>query len=151
VATEVGFYHLTRRPLDAVLPRLLEKVLEAGHRVVLRSGDRARLEALDALLWTYDEGSFLPHALDPASVAAEQPVLLTSGEGAPNGATVLALIDGALPDDIAGFERVLYLFEADDPERLALARGQWSALKDRDGVTRTYWQQNERGRWERKQ
>lgn len=144
--TDVGFYHLTARPLDAVLPRLLEKAVAGGHRVVLRSADAALLARLDTLLWTYDPASFLPHAVD-GEHAAMQPVLLTSGDAAANGAGLLAVVDGALPGDLAPYTRVLYLFDGGDDDALALARRHWRALKAREGITATYWKEDDAGRW----
>ena len=49
-----GFYQLMTRQLDAVVPRLLEKVLAAGHRVLLVGDDRAVLQKLDVALWSHD-------------------------------------------------------------------------------------------------
>ena len=45
--TSYGFYQLMTRQLDAVVPRLLEKVLAAGHRVLLVGDDRAERHAVD--------------------------------------------------------------------------------------------------------
>ena len=45
--TEVGFYHLTATPLERVLPKLLEKVLESGLRAVILAGSQARIDDLD--------------------------------------------------------------------------------------------------------
>jgi len=58
---EVGFYHLTRAPLERALPRLLEKAREAGYRALVVAASEERVAALDALLWTYDPASFLAH------------------------------------------------------------------------------------------
>lgn len=149
--TEVAFYHLTKRPLDVVLPRLLEKATAKGHRIVIRSSDAARLKQLDQQLWTYDEGSFLPHALDTSDYREQQPILLTSSQEVPNGADVLVLIDGVLPDDLERFARVLYLFEEADSAALAAARSNWTGLKHRQGLTRSYWQQDDRGGWKKVQ
>lgn len=149
MSTDVGFYHLTRQPLDAVLPRLLEKAHAAGHRVLVHCADEAQVKALDQHLWTYDEGSFLPHGAD---APAEQPILLAiSAAERGNGADLLAAIDVLDLDRVGDFNRVLYLFEESDAERLGAARRAWSALKGREDVTRTYWQQDERGRWVKKQ
>lgn len=147
--TDVGFYHLTRQPLDAVLPRLLEKAHAAGHRILVHCADDAQVKALDQHLWTYDDASFLPHGADDAP---QQPILLaTSADARGNGADVLAAIDRLDLDRLGDFRRVLYLFEENDTRRLAAARQSWTALKDREGVTRAYWQQDERGRWVKKQ
>ncbi len=59
--TEVGFYHLTKTPLDQALLRLLEKVLKADKRAVVRTSSEERVEFLNGALWTIDSASFLPH------------------------------------------------------------------------------------------
>lgn len=148
---DIAFYHLTRSPLEAVLPRLLEKAYAGGYRIVVRSSDAAQLKKLDQLLWTYDTGSFLPHALDASGNSELQPILLTPSQNVPNGATVLVLIDGQVPDDVARFERVLYLFDAGDEAAMATARRNWVQLKDREDIGRSYWQQDEGGGWKRMQ
>lgn len=146
--TELGFYHLTRQGLDQALPRLLEKVRGAGHRVVVRLVDDQRLDHLDRLLWTYRNDSFLPHGTTREGHAADQPIWLTTGMDNPNGATVLVLIDGPDAADAAGFERVLELFDGRDAEAVARARERWR-WAEQAGLERVYWQQDERGRWQR--
>src|SRR5215470_1536790 len=59
--TEVGFYHLRSTSLERALPRLLERALAEGHRVVVMAGSPERVQHLDDLLWTYSDESFLPH------------------------------------------------------------------------------------------
>jgi DNA polymerase-3 subunit chi len=58
---EVGFYHLGTTALERALPRLLERALADGHRVVVLAGSAERVAHLDGLLWIYNEASFLPH------------------------------------------------------------------------------------------
>jgi DNA polymerase-3 subunit chi len=59
--TAIAFYHLERAALEAALAKLLEKALAGGFRAVVKAGSEERLEALNAALWTYDQGSFLAH------------------------------------------------------------------------------------------
>ncbi len=146
--TDVNFYQLASRPLDAVLPRLLEKALAAGFRTVIRSADAALLARLDAALWTYDPASFLPHAVDGPH-AAVQPVLLTTAADDANAADLIAVVDGVLPGDLAPYRRALYLFDGGDDDALARARGHWRALKAREDVTPVYWREGDGGRWEK--
>ncbi len=148
-ATEVLFYQLERQPLDQVLPGLLEKTLERGWRAVVQAGSEERLEALDGLLWTYRDESFLPHGTTSDGFAAEQPVFLTVGEDNPNGATVRFMVDGADCGELRGYARVVYLFDGRDEMARGKAREQWKTAKT-EGHAVTYWQQNERGRWEKK-
>ena len=62
--SEVLFYHLEARSLEAVIPQLLEKTLERGWRAVIEVGSTERAEALDSHLWTYRDDSFLAHGMD---------------------------------------------------------------------------------------
>lgn len=137
---EVAFYHLSR-PLESALPRLLARALEQGNRVAIRSSDPARLKALDELLWTFDDGSFLPHGRDGDELAAQHPILLTESDAPANGAQVMIVLEPPIPD-FAG--RVLYFFGA---ATIAEGRATWAGLKGREGVERTYWQQDEGGKW----
>ena len=148
-AAEVLFYQLERQPLDQVLPGLLEKTLERGWRAVVQAGTEERLEALDTLLWTYAEDSFLPHGTARDGFTDQQPVFLTALDANPNGAAVRFLVDGADSDDLAGYARVVYLFDGRDEDARVKARQQWKRAKDQ-GFAVTFWQQNERGRWEKK-
>ena len=147
--TEVAFYHLQRSPLDAALPKLLEKTLAAGKRAVVMAASTERVEALNALLWTYQQDSWLPHGSARDGSPAEQPIWLTTDDENPNGAGFLFLTDGATSARVADYERLFELFDGNDPTAVEAARGRWRALKD-SGHTLTYWQQNENGKWEEK-
>ena len=147
---EVLFYHLQRQPLESVLPTLLERSLERGWRAVVQLASEERLSALDDQLWTFADESFLAHGTDREPHAADQPVLLTLSADNPNGASIRFLVEGAdLPPDIASYERLAILFDGNDIQALAFARDQWRAVKE-GGHEATYWQQDERGRWQRK-
>ncbi len=148
--TELLFYHLERRPVEAVLPQLLEKSLARGWRVVVQSSSEERVEALDAHLWAYRDDSFLPHGTFRESLAGEQPVLLTVHDDNPNRATVRFLIDRAAPPaDAQAYERLVVLFDGADEEALAEARELWR-MKKAEGFEVTYWQCDESGRWRRR-
>ena len=149
--TEVLFYHLQDMTVENVLPPLLEKSLERGWRVAVQSTSEERADALDAHLWTYRDDSFLPHATWRVGDAPEQPIVLIAGEGNPNRANVRFLVDNAaLPADSESYQRLVLVFNGDDAEALAAARGAWTDCKAR-GFEVTYWQADERGRWQRRQ
>ena len=149
--TEVLFYHLQNMSLESVLPPLLEKSLERGWRVVVQATSAERTDALDAHLWTYRDDSFLPHATWRVADAADQPIVLSAEDGNPNGAHVRFLVDNApLPADTHSYERMVLVFNGDDPDALASARAAWTDCKAR-GLEVTYWQADERGRWQRRQ
>jgi DNA polymerase-3 subunit chi len=151
--TEVLFYHLEHQPLERVLPALVERTLQRGWRAVVQAGSEERVEALDTLLWTYDDASFLPHGTRRDGNPEAQPVYLTADDINPNEATVRFLVDGAPIGDVladgAGYERIVYLFDGRDAAAVAAAREQWKAVKAA-GCEATYWQQSPEGRWEKK-
>jgi DNA polymerase III subunit chi len=151
--TEVLFYHLKGQTPEQVLPALLQKSLERGWRVVVQASSDERVEALDAHLWTWRDDSFLPHGTSRDAEAAQQPIMLTATADNPNGATVRFLVDGAeMTDDLAdaskGYERIVMLFDGDDPDALEAARARWTKAKTA-GAEVTYWRADENGRWQR--
>lgn len=147
--TEILFYQLKGQRLEQVLPALLQKSLERGWRVVVQAASEERIEALDAHLWTWRDDAFLPHGTWREPDAAEQPVLLTPNGENPNRAAVRFLVEGVeLPADAAAYQRLVLLFDGDDPDALAAARERWVKVKN-DGFEVTYWQADENGRWQR--
>ena len=147
--TEILFYHLKGQRPEQVLPALLQKSLERGWRVVVQAASEERIDALDAHLWTWRDDSFLPHGTWRDAEAAQQPILLTPNGDNPNGAAVRFLIEGArIPDDASAYERVVLLFDGEDPEALETARTHWAEAKSA-GFEVTYWQADEKGGWRR--
>lgn len=144
------FYHLTRTPLEATLPVLLDKALQVGWRVAVRGENTERLDWLDEKLWlTTDEG-FLPHGRDGSGFDADQPVLLTTEDNPINAPTCIMAIDGVAvsSETVNAMERTCILFDGNDPGAVEVARGQWRSLTEA-GCSAQYWSQDS-GRWEKK-
>jgi len=147
--TEVYFYHLERRTLEQVLPTLLELSLKRGWRVAVQAASEERVEALDSLLWTYREESFLPHGTARDGRPAAHPIYLTASDDNPNAAHVRFLVDGATLGDVSPYARVAYVFDGRDENAVARARSEYQAAKAR-GDAVSYWQQDAEGRWQQK-
>lgn len=148
--TEIRFYHLTRQPLEAVLPVMLARAVNRdGRRAVVMATSADRVEALNAHLWTFNDREFLPHGSRVDGHAERQPVWLTESDETLNGAKVLFLTDGAVSEKVADYELVCELFDGNDSAVTEAARGRWKSYKA-SGHSLTYWQQNERGGWEQK-
>jgi len=123
--------------------------LAAGLRVVVLAGSRERVEFLTDALWTWDAESWLPHGSAQDGEADLQPIWLTTEDENPNGATVLAMCDGAASSRIGEFDRCIDLFDGNDPEAVQAARARWRQWKA-DGHQLVYYQQNLNGGWEEK-
>ncbi|MBL6932411.1 MAG: DNA polymerase III subunit chi [Rhodospirillales bacterium] len=147
--TEVSFYHLQKSRLEDALPVLLEKTLSAGKRALVMVGSDARAEQLNNELWSYVQGSWLPHGTAKDGRPEDQPIWLTAGDDNLNNATFLFLTDGAASDDVSAFERCFELFDGNDSTQVAVARERWKAYREA-GHPLKYLQQTERGGWEEK-
>ena len=154
MSLEVWFYHLQRQPLDRALPALLERARANGWTAVVQAADEERVAALDDLLWTYADDSFLPHDVARASDGAPAPIVLTCGLDNPNAANVRLFVDGAdvetaLAEPAARpSDRAIVVFDGADEAALAVARAQFRALKEA-GFALSYWRQTEGGGWEK--
>ena len=149
--TETLFYHLERRSLEDVLPGLVEKSLQRGWRAAIKTDSSERSDALDTLLWTYDDQSFLPHAQSGDGDSSRQPVLITVEEGNPNSAQIFFYVGGAQPSDWSGLNdlaRVVLLFDGRDAKALAKARAAWKDAKA-GGHDVTYWKEAPSGKFEK--
>ena len=144
---DIGFYHLTRTPVEAALPALLGRTLAAGERAVILCATADRADALSKTLWDCKDPDWLPNATarTPAGKLAPalQPIWLTDLEERPNAARYLFRLDSRgseLPD----WTRIFDLFDGLDGACVTAARLRWSAATSAGHVL-TYWKQTERG------
>lgn len=139
----VDFYHLTHSPIERVLPRICERLLDGGERLlVVAAADL--LEQLDEQLWSYAPESFLPHGRSDGAEPEKQPILLSDRIEAPNGAGNVALADGIWREEALLFQRAFYFF---DSGQLEAARAAWRSLKEKTDIVTRYWKQDARGKW----
>ena len=139
---------MTERTLEQVLPGLVEKSLARKWNVVVQAGSPERVEALDSLLWTWRDESFLPHGSIRDGTESLQPVWLTERDDNPNQAKIRFLVDGAEIAEPDGYDRSVYMFDGHDNAAVEHARGRWKHHKDQPDCQQTYWQQSPNGGWE---
>lgn len=146
--TEYWFYHLETSTLENVLPELLGKTIERGWRALVKVPD-SMLEHLDGYLWTYQDASFLPHGRDDEPQADRQPILLSADASGSEGFDCVFLVDGQDLNVSDSTTRCIVMINGRDADAVQSARAQWTRLKKTD-ANLSYWQQNDRGRWEKK-
>lgn len=106
----VDFYILQgeqRREITAC--RLCEKAYLQGHKVFIHADSLRQAQELDTLLWTFREGSFLPHRLinQPQQGAVPPAILIGWGNsGEPEGYPVLLNLALDVPSFYSKFERI---------------------------------------------
>ncbi len=147
--TEIRFYHLQNRPQHHVLPLILSKALEKGHRILVKMPDERTLKDMNDHLWTFHPDSFLPHGAANDDHTERQPILLTTTDENLNDADLLIICQGAQSDKHGDFKLCCEMLDGQDKEAIAAARERWKVYKEQKFDV-TYWQQNEAGGWENK-
>ena len=110
--------------------RIAEKAYLAKQKVVVLCEDAEALRRFDELLWTFGDGSFVPHDTVTADAACAAPVVLTTG-ALPEGHTdVLVNLGNEVPAAFGKFARVAEFLDARPEvraagrERFRIYRGQ---------------------------
>jgi len=140
----VDFYQLSRDPVERVVVMLARKVMQAGERLLVVSGEDDHRQQLSRELWQAGPEEFLANGEASAAGADKQPILLSAGMEATNGARMVLLADGKWRPEATRFERALLLFGEGDTEA---ARALWRELDGDSDVTREIHKQDERGKW----
>lgn len=130
----VDFYILksaTAKQRWAFACRLTEKAYLRDLRVVIVNDTLADAQALDSLLWTFNERSFVPHqvCLDEHSLDPATPVQLTVESAGPSSADLLVNLTGRLPANWERYPRIAEIIDADE-ERRRLGRERFKSYRD---------------------
>lgn len=118
----VDFYILADDSPDArerLSCRLAEKAWKQGLTIYLHTDTPARAALLDDLLWTYRDGSFVPHARCGDAQDPAPPILIGSGTDTPADSDVLINLDGEVPGFYDRFARIAEIVPAQEPGRQA--------------------------------
>ncbi len=110
--------------------RLADKAYRLGHSVYIATDSEAQAAALDDLLWTFRQDSFVPHERYPLTGPEGSPVLIGVASPAEAPAQVLINCTDALPEGLEGYERVAELVDA-HPDRRAQARERFKHYRER--------------------
>jgi DNA polymerase III subunit chi len=146
--TEIRFYHMERQDLEQVLPSILLKALENGHRVLVKTRDEKEAERLNEHLWVFQPDIFLPHGTRKDGRPEQQPVWLTPEDENPGNADVLILTQGTESASVESYKLCCELLDGRDENEIARGRERWKKYKD-SGHALTYWQQGTKS-WEKK-
>jgi DNA polymerase-3 subunit chi len=124
MAPRIDFYVLPGQELNGRLSlacRLAEKAYGLGYRVYLHAASPEQARQLDDRLWTFRQGSFVPHTLCPPAEGDASPVLIGSEETPPPAAGVLINLSDTVPAFFERYERVAELVDQ-QPSVLAKSR-----------------------------
>jgi DNA polymerase-3 subunit chi len=132
-ALRVDFYVLEESSSAGRLKlacRLAEKAYLAGQVALVWHTDVQELKALDDLLWTFMDGSFVPHEmLSPGASVAECPVILSVGAAPPTTVDIIINLAAEVPTCLSQTRRVAEIIDGDDARRRA-GRTRFKAYRD---------------------
>jgi len=138
--TEVDFYILKDKAPQAGMQfacRLAEKIFKDGHQVYINTTSGQQLKQLDDLLWTFRQGSFLPHAVCTSNKPEATPILLGHAIEPEGPSDVLVNLAEDIPAFFSRFSRVTELVSGDDTQR-EMARTRYKFYKDRGYTVRSH-------------
>ncbi len=117
---------------DGFVCRLIEKAFGLGNDVFVHTPSENEARRLDELLWTFRQGSFVPHEIvtEPGALDDACPVLLGYGAEPQGKRSVLVNLHDEVPVFFSRFERVLEVLGDDDTQR-ATGRTRYSFYRDR--------------------
>ena len=139
--TRVDFYVLARvdeRSRHTFACKLAEKAYRLDHTVYIHTKTRQDAERVNELLWTFRDGSFVPHGLSGASDGtAAAPVLIGSDPDHVESRDLLINLCDEIPNFAESFPRVAELVTADENCRL-MSRKRFAEYRDNGHAIETH-------------
>lgn len=121
--TQIDFYILPNDSIDARLHlacRIADKALQQNQHVFINADSPAESARLDELLWTFSQGSFIPHRVIDTNAAEPfaEPVLIGCGVS-PVGDDwqILINLSGTVPEFFSRYQRVAELVDGNERRR----------------------------------
>lgn len=132
-ATGIVFVETRTEDKRNVLCKWVEHFYEGGRKVQLSVESTSAAQHLDELLWTFAQGSFIPHRI--ASSAALQPILepvvIVLGQARMKDFDVLIADTAIQLEAMEKFDLAVHFILMDDPEKRQESRLLWQAAKDK--------------------
>jgi len=129
----VDFYILDESSATARLKlacRLAEKAYLAAQTALVWHTDAEELKAFDEMLWTFMDGSFVPHEMLTGGTSSDEtPVLLSAGTAPPADVDIIINLAPDVPGCLARTRRVAEIIDGDDSRRRA-GRARFKAYRD---------------------
>lgn len=110
--------------------RLVRKIHQAGHRVLVWCDDPVRLAEFDRLLWSFSDSDFIPHVAAGDPLAPHTPVLLSSEAPDTPHHEVIVNLGDRTPPTFSRFDRLIEIVSIDDAD-LQRGRERYRFYRDR--------------------
>lgn len=128
--TKVDFYILGAGSSESMACRLAEKAYGLGNRVYIHTQTAEQTKHMNELLWTFRDGSFVPHEIYHAGNDNESPIQVGNHESPETDCSVLINLAAEVPLFFSRFLRVAELI-APNPESKTQGRERFRFYRDR--------------------
>jgi len=137
----VDFYILKQagsRSRQSFACRLAEKAYRLENTVHIHAGDRSDAESLNELLWTFRDGSFVPHEMAMSTSGDRQsPITIGSGDDEIAPRDLLINLSDQIPGFAEAFPRVAELVSSDEPCKRE-SRKRFAEYRDKGHTLQTH-------------
>lgn len=139
--TEVDFYIIgdnspSSRELFAC--KISEKAYMKGHNIFIHTENENQSKVIDDLLWTFRQGSFIPHETkNDEDIDTIASVIISSNSPNNNQSDVLINLNQDVPIFFSNFERVTEIVSPDEEIKLS-ARNRYRFYQERGYTIRSH-------------
>lgn len=118
--------------------RLAEKAYRQKNTVHIQVSDEQTARLMDELLWTFRDGSFLPHeVIDNNGAIADSPVTVGTVTGKEETPDLLINLAETLPSNVESFSRIAEIVTSDDRGK-SRGREHFARYRDAGHVLETH-------------
>lgn len=133
--SRVDFYILPDGAgIDRFACTMAKKAWTTGHRVHIHTQSEERAKAMDDLLWTFRDISFIPHEIYNGTENEDTPVTIGFGNNFPEKSQVIINLDNEIPDFASCFDRIVEIVGGNETNK-QYARQRYRQYKDGDYET----------------
>jgi DNA polymerase-3 subunit chi len=131
--TQIDFYVLEEKAAGnrfTLACRLSDKIYHQGRRIYIRTETAEETHHMDRLLWTFRQGSFIPHGTDGDCNPENTPVIIGHNDSNDDEHDVLINLASEVPGFFSRFERVAEIIDK-EPQVVVAGRKRFRFYRDR--------------------
>jgi len=110
--------------------KLTEKAWQQGQRILIHTDSVEQSHALDNMLWTFRDGSFIPHAISGESSDEDQPVLISHQDLSSENIQIMINLSSQPASAVSHYERIAEIINQ-DPQRKLCGREHYKIYRDK--------------------
>ncbi|MCG7963529.1 MAG: DNA polymerase III subunit chi [Candidatus Thiodiazotropha taylori] len=131
--TQIDFYVLeegSRANRFTLTCRLCEKIYHQGRRILIHTESEEETRHMERLLWTFRQGSFVPHGIAERCDHSVTPVIISHQQEAGEEQDVLINLGREVPNFFSRFQRVAEIIDQEPPV-VSAGRERFKFYRDR--------------------